>query len=344
MSKDRPRNLPASIRERLRKLASAGKEDFQPVLTRYGLERPRLQLRHGQETVPQQRGTPRLHVASIKLIMYRTPNSKGFSARLKQCKGPHRRSPGIATRVHPVMLQKLPLKKLAVELRYKPDLAFYGRMDAIGLELAGEYSDWQRTPLTLEVRNKKKHRRLFLSYNRAFLDVDEVDSDGDFSHAEKLMRTVCPKLEVKQFLRIGVRQWLAADLEKPFALMVDELAERFLLKNAGLSAVLSDKTKDVAYVVDYEVAEGWRYSLRLGPMMKSQWFVTVLHDPNAFEQPEEGEETFAKFQKTFPEQFLYIDIDCYQEDQPADKLGKFLESVRRRSHDLAAKLIEYCKK
>ena len=39
MSKDRPRNLPASVRDRLRKLAAARKEDFQLVLTRYGLER-----------------------------------------------------------------------------------------------------------------------------------------------------------------------------------------------------------------------------------------------------------------------------------------------------------------
>ena len=39
MSKDRPRNLPASVRERLRQAAAARKEDFQLVLTRYGLER-----------------------------------------------------------------------------------------------------------------------------------------------------------------------------------------------------------------------------------------------------------------------------------------------------------------
>jgi hypothetical protein len=242
------------------------------------------------------------------------------------------------------MLRKLPLKKLVVELRYKPDLAFYGKMDPIGLELASEFPDWQRTPLTLEVRDKKKHRRLFLSHTRSFLDVDDADPDGDFSQAENLMRTVCPKLEVKQFLRIGVRQWFAADLDKPFARMVDEVAEHFMPRNADLAAILSDRTKDVAYVVDCEVAEGWRYNFRLGPMMKSQWFSVVAHEPNSFEQAEEGEETFAKFQKSFPDQFLYIDIDCYQEDQPADKLDKFLASVRRRSHDLATKLIEYCKR
>ncbi len=39
MSKGKPRNLAASVRERLRKAAADRKEDFQRVLTRYGLER-----------------------------------------------------------------------------------------------------------------------------------------------------------------------------------------------------------------------------------------------------------------------------------------------------------------
>ena len=241
------------------------------------------------------------------------------------------------------MIPRLPLKKLVVEVRYKPDLGFYGKMDSIGLKLTDDFPDWLRTPLALEVRNQKKHRRLFLSNDRSFLDVDEAKADGDFSYAEKLIRTVCQELDVNQLLRIGVRQWFAADLDKSFALLMDEFAERFLPKNANLAAILSDKTKDVGYLADYETAEGWRYSLRMGPMMKSQWFATVPHDPNVFEQTEEAEGTFAKFKKSFPEQFLYIDLDCFQENHPADKLDKFVASVRRRSHDLAPKLIEYCK-
>lgn len=242
------------------------------------------------------------------------------------------------------MLRNLPLKKLVVELRYKADLGFYSKMDAIGMELAEEYADWERSPLTLEVRNKKKHRRLFLSVKRAFVDIDDLDPAGDFSHAEKLLGKVCPKLGVKEFARVGVRQWFAADLDKPFALMVDQFSERFLPKNQELAGILSDKTKDVAYVVECETNDGWKYNLRLGPMLKSQWFLTVAHDPNAFELGDEATETFEKFQQSIPEQFLYIDIDCFKEEQPADKLDQLLASIRRRSHDLATKLIEYCKK
>lgn len=242
------------------------------------------------------------------------------------------------------MLQNVPLKKLVVELRYKPDLGFYGKMDGIGLELAEDFPDWERSALTLEVRNRKKHRRLFLSHSRAFIDVDAADPTNDFDRIEKVLRKVCPRLAVKEFARIGVRQWFVADLDKTFALMVDQFSERFLPKNADLTGILTDKTKDVAYVADFETGEGWRYNLRVGPMEKSQWFTTVAHEMGAFEQGDEATETFEAFKRSFPDQFLYIDIDSYKEDQPTDKLEWFLVSVRRRSHDLATKLVQYCRK
>ena len=39
MSKEKPRNLPASVRQRLMTLARSQNEDFQFVLTRYVVER-----------------------------------------------------------------------------------------------------------------------------------------------------------------------------------------------------------------------------------------------------------------------------------------------------------------
>jgi len=217
-------------------------------------------------------------------------------------------------------------------------------MDSLGVELTEELPDWERSPLTLEVRNQKKHRRLFTSVKRSFLDLDDIDPDTDFGYAEKLLKKTCTRLEVKEVQRLGIRQWFAADLKKTFALMVDEFSERFLARNDTLGGILSDKTKDVAYAVDFETTEGWRYNLRMGPMTRAQWFLMVGHESSNFESGEAAVETLEKYQRSFPEQFLYIDIDCYKEDTSVDKMDKFLVGVRRRSHDLATKLIEYCKK
>lgn len=239
---------------------------------------------------------------------------------------------------------KLPLKKLIVELRHKPTLGFYGRVDAIGEELQEDYPDWERTALTLEVQNRKKHRRLFLSADRIFVDVDAADPDADFDRAEKLLVKVSKKLEIAEFKRIGVRQWFAADLTKPFALMVDEFAARFLNGNEELKGILADKLKDVAYVVDYETSDGWRFNLRAGPMTKSQWLGTVAIDRNNFDRTEGATETIEKFRESIPEQFLFVDVDCYREDQSADKLAKFMIAVRKRSQEIVGKIIDYCKK
>ena len=60
------------------------------------------------------------------------------------------------------------LRKLVVELRYKPELGFYSKMDAVGANLSDDFPHWQRSPLTVEVRNRKKHRRVFLGHQRCF--------------------------------------------------------------------------------------------------------------------------------------------------------------------------------
>ncbi len=243
-------------------------------------------------------------------------------------------------------MPEAPLVKLVIEIRFKASLDFYGKMDPIGISLADEFPDWERSPLTLEIRNKKKHRRLFLSTKRAFYEVDVPNTQAEFSFVQKTLEAVVSKLSPADLERVGIRQWFAVDLQKSFALMVDQFAERFLARNEQLSGILTDKTYDVGYLVDNETADGWKYHLRMGPMEKSQWFGVVPYEMDIFEAPIEGDNdaaTFAKLRAGLPDQFLYIDIDSFREEYPPQKLGEFLTEVRRRTHDLASKLTAYCK-
>ena len=244
------------------------------------------------------------------------------------------------------MLQMLPLRKLVIELRYKPDLGFYSKMDSVCLNLGEKFPDWERSPLTVEVRNKKKHRRVFLSHRRCFYETDLVTADPtpEFQCAEETLKDVCVGLAITEFERVGVRQWFASDLDKPFALMVDEIAARFLSQNEALSSIVTDSKHDVGYVVDYETNDGWKYHLRLGPMTKEQWFRVVSYEANIFERREEEDAvTFEKYRDSLPENFLYVDIDCFEEDVAEDRFTELVTTFRRRSHDLAGKLIRYCR-
>jgi len=210
--------------------------------------------------------------------------------------------------------------------------------------ISKDFPDWERSALTVEIRDKKRHRRIHLSVKRGFFDVDGPNPLIDVDQPGKLASKVCRELEITSLTRCGVRQWFAADLDKPFALMVDEVAQRFLNRGPDLTAILADKVHDVAYTVDYETNEGWRYNLRLGPMLKSQWFQTILYEQGNFETGEDAVETFEKYQDGFPEQFLFIDVDCYRDDVGADKMEALLTAMRRKSHELVARLIEFAKR
>jgi len=244
------------------------------------------------------------------------------------------------------MLSLPPVRKLVIELRYKPELSFYGRMDTVGMKLGEQFPDWERSPLTVEVRNKKKHRRVFLCWNRCFYeaDLESADPNREFECAQGTLCDVCSALSVHELKRVGVRQWFACDTNKAFAAMVDEITDRFLHRGEELRAILTDNVHDVAYVVDYETHEGWKYHLRLGPMTKEQWFQVVHYEPGIFVRlDEDASTTFEEYRKTLPDNFLFVDIDCYQDEVPTDRFGELVTTFRRRSHEIVSKLIRYCR-
>ena len=136
---------------------------------------------------------------------------------------------------------------------------------------------------------------------------------------------------------------VAADLDKTFALMVDEIGSRFLSQNKDLAAILSDEPSDLAYVVDYETSEGWKYHLRLGPMTKDEWFQRVQYERNLFQTEDEDDaSTFAVYRDSIPANFLFIDVDCFVEDVPLSQMKQQVATFRRRSHDVITRLLKYC--
>jgi hypothetical protein len=200
--------------------------------------------------------------------------------------------------------------------------------------------------LTLEIRDKERHRRFALAFDRCFFEADAPDPDKEFQSVSAPLKLICKNLEIEAVTRVGIRQWFAADLNKPFALMVDELTERFHVRSEQLASFLPDKTHDFSYTMVYKTKDDWRYQLRFGPMEKKQWFQTVFHEPtlHGFGQEDDEKNTFGDLWQSVPDQFVYIDIDFIHENQTAQKIDEFLVNVRRKSHEVVEKLIEFCKR
>jgi hypothetical protein len=231
----------------------------------------------------------------------------------------------------------VPVKNLVIEWRYKPNLAVYAKMDQVGIEFAEDYPDWQRSPLTLEIRNKKSKRRFFMSYRRCFFEVIEpTDKNvaGELDRAGRLFGQFSRVTEITQLDRVGIRQWAAFDREEPFNEIVRQANKRFQPQDERFVKLLRGNVVDVGYVADVQTETGWNYRLHVGPMEKSQWFEVVPHEEQMFSSKDE----FTKYRGTFPDRFLFVDIDCFKEHVALSDLSTLVSDIRVTSSDIMSDL------
>ncbi len=234
----------------------------------------------------------------------------------------------------------LPIKNLVVEWRYEPRLALYSKMDQIGLDFAEDYPDWERTALTLEIRNKKHRRRFFMSYRRSFFDAiisAGSDASTELDQAAKLFERLSNNLEIHTPKRIGIRQWAAFKSEDPFSELVRRATKKFHPTSDSLNQLLRGTIRDIGYVADITTDQGWKYGLRAGPMERDQWFQLVPHEQGLFESPQE----LTTYREEFCERLFYIDLDCFKEDVPPSDLTSFISVIRSTSRDIISDFYKY---
>jgi len=234
----------------------------------------------------------------------------------------------------------VPVKNLVIEWRYKPNLAVYTKMDQVGIDFAEKYPDWQKSPLTLEIRNKKSKRRFFISYRRCFFEVigpRDKDVAAELERASKLFDRIHRDLDLNKLERVGIRQWAAFARDEPFAEMVRRANRKFQPQDPQFLELLRGNVVDVGFVADVKTEQGWNYSLRVGPMEKAQWFDTVPHEVEMFS----GTEEFAEYRQEFPDRFLYVDIDCFKEDVALSDLPALVSAISMASRDTMSDLWKY---
>jgi hypothetical protein len=232
------------------------------------------------------------------------------------------------------------VKHLVAEMRYEPNLAFYGVMDKIGLDFASKYPDWQRSPLTLELRDKKRKRRGFLAYERSFYEAVGYGPEGpEIEQARDLFAKVHHALGFSKVRRFGFRRMRSYATTEEFPHMVRAVTQKFGPKSEHLDKALRGKVEDFGYVVNVRSDEGWKYHLRLGPMERKQWFELIPYELGMFDEKE-----FLKFREEMPERMYFVDLDCYQEDITYSDIQTVLSSIVSKSEELIADLLDLLEK
>lgn len=245
----------------------------------------------------------------------------------------------MATTVNPITP-----KKYVVELRYEAKLSFYPAMDPMGEELAREFPGWERSPLTLELRSPKEHRRLFLSHLRTFFEQDAIrDLDQVEDRAKTYLEKVARHFSFNDFQRIGNRYWFIHSVDKTFPALTETLFDKLFSANNSFRGLFPGIKSDIGYVAYFEHPDGWKYNVRIGPMRRSEWFEKVIHEPDIFNSIDVQDGlTLDAYRQSFPEQFIYFDIDCYKQQVTKDDVAALLSGWRRFATTAAGALFAYC--
>lgn len=232
------------------------------------------------------------------------------------------------------------LKKLVVDFRYKPTLRVYERMDLVGIALSGDFPDWERAPLALEIRNRQKHRRLHIQFRQSVFDcINPGDEEQEFDIAKKSVKSVSDKVDIATFERFAVRFWFVAEFKGEYESLVRLVHRKFCTPVEDLAPFAEYVLKDAAYAVDLSRDE-WTYGVRVGPMTKEEWFSTVHHERKGFETAPDGE-TFEKYAETLPDRFVYVDIDVWREHVLHEDARRSIRGHRTRARGIADRIIEY---
>jgi hypothetical protein len=239
-----------------------------------------------------------------------------------------------------VVAVPLPIRKFVIEWRFSPSLAVYGAMDRIGLEFSERLPDWQRTPLTLELRNAKRRHRFFISFERCFLDRfgdNDAELSGEIELANSLFRRLTEAAEVRSLRRIGMRTWAAFPQTNEFPELVRKFAARFQPANNEFSGVFGGETRDTGYMSEVQVPEGWRYRLWCGPMEKDQWFQLVPQEGSLFESPQ----ALGAYRESIQPRLLFVDIDCFSTDVTPAQSPEWCMQAYAKARDTIHRIHEY---
>jgi hypothetical protein len=231
-----------------------------------------------------------------------------------------------------------PVRHLVVELRYAPSLVFYSKMDEIGIAFAEQYPDWERSPLTLEIRNKKHHRRCYLSFQRSFYESLGFPVEGpEYDKAQKIFDRLHHELKFTKLTRIGIRQWASVASTEPLPRLVERVKSTLHPRSDHLDQILRGRVDDLAYVANVRTEADWTYRLHVGPMERKQWFEFIPHELNLFESRED----FEKYKDGVPERMFFIDMDSFREDIPYVDVTTMIGTVRKVSAEILTDLVKF---
>jgi hypothetical protein len=236
-------------------------------------------------------------------------------------------------------------RRIIVEWRYKPRLLHFSLMDEAGAALEGDFPDWEKTPITVDLRNRQTHRRLVLGHSRTVIEMySETNPEDAIRFAVRVQKVVARKLAYDGISRLGLRFWFALGTSQTFEALVAAMFDRLFRRDPAVERMLDAEVSDTQYVVDLRAdQEGWESHFRLGPMRREQWFQVVEYDPRLFPTNAQDPESLDQLRQTVPEILTYVDLDIYRPSVDPRDVEHLVEQALVRARSRVARVSEILK-
>jgi hypothetical protein len=232
--------------------------------------------------------------------------------------------------------------KIVFKVDFKPKLDFYDWMFPIASALP-DYPDWITNGLSVTLENFDDWCSLSLNHNN-FMYIREIEKErrqgADDKRIHAILDTVVPRIDTKEFQRIGLRCWFLYPVEMTFDQLVTLVSQKFLADNSQIREGICPTPIDSAYAVHF-MDNDLRVQLRVGPIkrdeMELQFVPNRITNVPVKKRGLPTEELFAEL----PAVSLLMDIDISRTDVKVDEITKVYGDARALQAKLSQNISKY---
>ncbi|MGB5293831.1 MAG: hypothetical protein WBP34_02665 [Thermoanaerobaculia bacterium] len=234
------------------------------------------------------------------------------------------------------------LKKVILEIRYKPDLGFYDRLMPAAQAFTDEYPHWQTSRLAVSLRDWDNRCSQAIRHNRFSYEQDSDNVELEKERIDLVLDRLPKALEVETALRFGYRRRYLVEVNMELGALVEVINTKLFSQDERLLKVLPRTVTDLMYRLDLKDDDGASYHLTLGPVQGAEAANYVVFNREQHLDPDTAQGDYADLVAAYPSVALFIDIDYYRfdEDIPLSEAKTFVEKARETTHKLAVDLTQ----
>ena len=213
------------------------------------------------------------------------------------------------------MAKKMPqpvLRKILFQARYKPELNFYNLLYPAAMQFSN-YKHWETNNLSVSLFDHERRCTLGIHHNNFYYDWDYGGTSLYLDNIREAIEQLSTSLQLKGFIRIGLRQQLLISVNMDFTEINSILNVKFLSQSESLLKLFPDGIDDMSYItVGTDDTMGIR--LLLGPMRKAEIPNHIQVNEKHHFSPDRPDDYVALL-NSYPEVAVFIDMDVSKSEQ-----------------------------